>query len=152
MGFPLLRSGLVSADASGLFPTLVSYYPYKKDDLISSSFEYPRCYFAEHGYANLLVDFRGLGSSDGVVWKAMDPREADDGAEMVEWAARQPWCDGNVGMWGMSYGGITSFKTSAIQPLHLTAIVPIRGSLDIYHDFIYPGGCMNCLGTFGAGG
>lgn len=55
-------------------------------------------------------------------------------------------------MWGMSYGGITSFKTAAAQPPHLKAIVPIMGSLDIYHDFLYPGGCLNCLGAFGAWG
>lgn len=147
-----LAADLYLPDAPGPFPTLASYYPYHKDDLIGASFEYPRRYFTERGYANLLVDFRGLGNSDGIVWDAMDPREASDGAEMVEWTARQSWCDGNVGMWGMSYGGITSFKTAAAQPPHLKAIVPIMGSLDIYHDFIYPGGCLNCLGAFGAWG
>lgn len=147
-----LAADLYLPDAPGPCPTLVSYYPYHKDDLIGAFFEYPRRYFAERGYANLLVDFRGLGNSDGIVWDAMDAHEANDGAEMVEWAARQPWCDGNVGMWGISYGGITSFKTAAAQPPHLKAIVPIMGSLDIYHDFIYPGGCLNCLGAFGAWG
>jgi putative CocE/NonD family hydrolase len=82
----------------------------------------------------------------------MDSREATDGAEVVEWAARQSWCDGNVGMWGMSYGAITTFKTAAAQPPHLKAIVPIMGTLDIYRDFVYPGGCLNCLGAFGAWG
>lgn len=147
-----LAADLYLPNASGRFPALVSYYPYHKDGLIGASFEHPRRYFAERGYANLLVDFRGLGNSSGGVWDAMDQREATDGAEMVEWSARQPWCDGNVGMWGMSYGGITSFKTAAVQPSHLKAIVPIMGSLDIYHDFLYPGGCPNCLGAFGAWG
>lgn len=147
-----LAADLYMPDAPGQYPALVSFYPYHKDDLIAALFEYPRRYFAERGYACLLVDFRGLGNSSGVVWDAMDPHEATDGAEMVEWAARQSWCDGNVGMWGMSYGGITSFKTAAEQPPHLKAIVPIMGSLDIYHDFLYPGGCLNCLGAFGAWG
>jgi hypothetical protein len=147
-----LAADLYLPDAPGRFPALVSYYPYHKDDFIGAGSEHPRRYFAERGYASLLIDFRGLGNSDGVVWDAMDPREAPDGAETVEWAARQPWCDGNVGMWGMSYGGITSFKTAALQPPHLKAIVPIMGSLDIYHDFLYPGGCLNCLGAFGAWG
>jgi putative CocE/NonD family hydrolase len=154
---PLTDGSSLAADlylpaAPGRYPALVSYYPYHKDDLIGSFFEHPRRYFAERGYACLLVDFRGLGNSDSTVWEAMDPREATDGAEMVEWAAQQPWCDGNVGMWGMSYGGITSFKTAAAQPPHLKAIAPIMGSLDIYHDFLYPGGCLNCLGAFGAWG
>ena len=147
-----LAADLYLPDAPGQFPVLVSYYPYHKDGLIGAFFEHPRRYFAERGYANLLVDFRGLGNSSGAVWDAMDPREATDGAEMVEWAAQQSWCDGNVGMWGMSYGGITSFKTAAAQPPHLKAIVPIMGSVDIYHDFLYPGGCLNCLGAFGAWG
>ena len=143
-----LAADLYLPDEPGQYPALVSFYPYHKDDLIAAIFEYPRRYFAERGYACLLVDFRGLGNSSGTVWDAMDQREATDGAEMVEWAAQQPWCDGNVGMWGMSYGGITSFKTAAQQPSHLKAIAPIMGSLDIYHDFIYPGGCLNCLGGF----
>src|SRR5262245_23125502 len=59
-----LAADLYSPDGPGPFPTLVSYYPYHKDDLIGASFEYPRRYFTERGYANLLVDFRGLGNSD----------------------------------------------------------------------------------------
>ena len=81
----------------------------------------------------------------------MNAREADDGAELVEWIAAQPWCDGSVGMWGLSYGGITSFKTAAVRPPHLKAIVPVIGSADIYLDWVYPGGCLNCLGLMGWG-
>ncbi len=133
-------------------PVLISYYPYHKDDLIGSFCEHPRRYFAARGYAHLLVDFRGLGGSDGIAWESMDARENRDGAEVVEWAARQPWSDGNVGVWGVSYGGITSLEIAAEQPPHLRAIVPIYASADIYSDFIYPGGCANCLGAYGAWG
>jgi putative CocE/NonD family hydrolase len=55
-------------------------------------------------------------------------------------------------MWGMSYGGITSFKTAAVNPPHLKAIVPMNGGLDHYHDIVYPGGCFNCLGILGGWG
>jgi putative CocE/NonD family hydrolase len=55
-------------------------------------------------------------------------------------------------MWGMSYGGITSFKTAAASPPHLKAIVPMNGGLDHYHDIVYPGGCFNCLGILGGWG
>jgi putative CocE/NonD family hydrolase len=139
-------------DAPGPFPALVSYYPYHKDDLIGALFDHPNRYFAARGYANILVDLRGLGNSEGVAWDVGDPREATDGAEIVEWAASQSWCDGNVGMWGMSYGGITSFKTAAVGPPHLKAIVPMNGGLDHYHDIVYPGGCFNCLGILGGWG
>lgn len=147
-----LAADLFLPDGPGRVPCLVSYYPYHKDDLIGALFDHPNRYFAARGYASLLVDLRGLGSSEGAAWDVGDPREATDGAEIVEWAARQPWCDGNVGMWGMSYGGITSFKTAAVAPPHLKAIVPMCGGLDHYHDIVYPGGCFNCLGILGGWG
>ena len=146
-----LAADLHLPEGEGPFPTLVSYYPYRKDDFIGSFFEYPQRYFAERGYANLLVDFRGLGGSEGVAWGFVDSRENRDGAEVVEWAARQSWCDGNLGMWGLSYGGVSSLKTATENPPHLRAIVPIQGLVDAYHEAIYPGGCMNCLGVFGFG-
>jgi putative CocE/NonD family hydrolase len=147
-----LAADLVLPDGEGPFPTLVSYYPYHKDDFIGVMLEYPMRYFAEQGYAHLLVDFRGLGNSGGVAWEALDPQENKDGAEIVEWAAKQPWCDGNLGMWGISYGGVTSLETASERPPHLKAIVPIYASVDVYHDFIYPGGCQNCLSVMGAWG
>jgi len=147
-----LAGDLFIPDIPGRFPALVSYYPYHKDDLIGALFDHPNRYFAARGYANILVDLRGLGNSEGIAWDVGDPREGTDGAEIVEWAAGQPWCDGNVGMWGMSYGGITSFKTAALAPAHLKAIVPMFGGLDHYHDIVYPGGCFNCLGILGGWG
>lgn len=147
-----LAGDLFLPDAPGPFPALVSYYPYHKDDLIGALFDHPNRYFAARGYCSLLVDLRGLGNSEGSAWDVGDPREGTDGAEIVEWAASQSWCDGSVGMWGMSYGGITSFKTAAVGPPHLKAIVPMNGGLDHYHDIVYPGGCFNCLGILGGWG
>lgn len=147
-----LAADLYRPDADGPFPALLSFYPYHKDDLIGAANEFPRRYFAACGYAVLLIDFRGLGSSDGIVHEAMDRGEGRDGAEAVEWIAAQPWCDGNVGMFGMSYGGISSLKVAFEQPPHLKAIVPIMGTNDIYVDFLYSGGCLSCLPSFGAWG
>ncbi|HSR57555.1 MAG TPA: CocE/NonD family hydrolase [Candidatus Binataceae bacterium] len=154
---PLSDGAELSADlyrpaGAGPFPALLSFYPYHKDDMIGGMLEGPRRYFAERGYAHLLIDFRGLGGSSGIAWDAMDRREGVDGAQAVEWIARQKWCDGNVGMWGLSYGGISSLKVAAENPPHLKAIVPIQGSADIYRDYIAPGGCRSCLGSYGAWG
>lgn len=154
---PLPDGATLSADlyrpaGPGPFPALLSFYPYHKDDMIGAMNEAPRRYFAENGYACLLIDFRGLGGSSGVAWEAMDRREGIDGAAAVEWIARQKWCDGNVGMWGLSYGGISSLKVAAEKPPHLKAIVPMQGSVDIYRDYLHPGGCRACLGSFGAWG
>jgi len=147
-----LTADLHLPEGEGPFPALLSYTPYRKDDVGGSFSEYSRRYFAQRGYASILADFRGLGGSEGEAWEAMDSRESDDAAEVVEWVSRQPWCDGGVGMWGISYEAITSLKAAAENPAHLKAIVPIQGSDDIYHDWFYPGGCANCLGAYGMWG
>ena len=57
-----------------------------------------------------------------------------------------------MGMWGISYGGITSLETASERPPHLKSIVPIFAVVDNYHDFLYAGGCPKCLSAFGAWG
>jgi uncharacterized protein len=147
-----LAADLFRPTGEGRFPTLISFYPYRKDDFIGAMLGPAMSYFAAQGYAHLLVDFRGVGSSTGVAWETMDRREGRDGAEVVEWAASQSWSSASVGMWGLSYGGYSSLKTAAEAPPHLKAIVPIEGGTDIYRDYLFPGGCLNCLGAFGAWG
>jgi hypothetical protein len=147
-----LAAALRLPAAPGRYPALVSYYPYRKDDVIASAYEHANTFFAEQGFATLLVDFRGLGGSSGVAADAMDASEADDLRELLAWTAGQPWCDGNLGMWGISYGGITAFRAAAAGSPHLKAIAPVFASTDVYHDWLYPGGCRNCLGALGIWG
>ena len=66
---------------------------------------------------------------------------------MVEWIAGQPWCDGNVGMWGVSYGGITALSVAATRPPHLKAIVPIHASADLYTTSSPPGAAAAASGS-----
>lgn len=144
-----LRANLVLPDDSGQYPALVYYVPYHKDDFVGANFEHPLSYFAEHGYASLLVDARGTGSSTGRAWTPFDSAsESLDGCETVEWAAAQPWCNGTVGMWGVSYGGFTALHTAARQPPHLKAIATVFGIQDPYRDFVAPGGIPNLLGNW----
>lgn len=79
-------------------------------------------YFAQRGYVYAYVDVRGRGSSEGT----FDPlaQEAKDGADVVEWFARQPWCDGHVAMWGGSYAGYDQWATAGERPAHLSTIIP----------------------------
>jgi uncharacterized protein len=141
-----LAADLYTPTSPGPHPTLVSLYPYRKDDIKGVNSAYAIQYFVQRGYAHLLVDLTGLGSSSGASSDAMSyQHQAADGAAVVEWAAAQPWCDGNVGMWGISYGGITCFQTASLQPPHLRAIVPIYACFDVYSDWFYPGGCFSCL-------
>jgi putative CocE/NonD family hydrolase len=144
-----LASDLYLPDVEGPHPTLVSYYPYHKDDLIGSLFEYARRYFVARGYASLLVDFRGTGGSSGMCTDTFDAvREGEDGAAVVEWAAAQEWSTGSVGIWGMSYGGILSLAIAAQRPPHLKAMAPLYGCDDIWRHFVAPGGSPNCLGNY----
>lgn len=138
---------LVRPAGAGPCPVLLSFYPYRKDDFMGAGVAFSRDYFAEAGYATLLVDIRGYGSSSGRSYQAWDPREFDDGAEVVEWAARQPWCDGRTGLWGASYGGAQALGIAARRPPSLRAIASVYGAADIFEDFVYPGGCPNGLGA-----
>ncbi|GAB4343139.1 MAG: CocE/NonD family hydrolase [Candidatus Abyssubacteria bacterium] len=92
-----------------------------------------------HGYAYVIADMRGTGASFG--WK-MDfmPKIGDDGAELVDWIGRQPWCDGNVGMFGGSYLGYSQLVTASHKPEALKCIFPAVVPLDGYTGEVYPGG------------
>ncbi len=67
---------------------------------------------------------RGRGNSEGV-FSSLDPREAQDGYDIVEWLAKQPYCDGKVSMWGGSYAGYDQWATAKEFPPHLATIVPV---------------------------
>lgn len=133
-------------------PALVSLLPYRKDALGGIGGAASLHWFAAHGFATLLVDFRGTGSSDGQLRPPFHPGEADDGVAAIEWAARQPWCTGAVGMWGHSYGAVTTLRTAARQPAPLKAIIPVMGFLDAERDFVHPCGATGCLASLGIWG
>jgi uncharacterized protein len=80
-------------------------------------------YFATHGYPFLTVDVRGRGNSEGVFEPLVN--EARDGFDVVEWAARQSYCNGHVTMWGGSYAGYVQWVTAKELPPHLATIVPV---------------------------
>src|SRR5437773_6612813 len=107
-----------SANATvGRTPVIFTLTPY-----ISDSYHARAAYFASHGYAFALVDVRGRGNSAG----DFEPfaNEARDGHDVVEWFAKQPFCDGKVAMWGGSYAGFDQWATAKELPPHLTTIVP----------------------------
>lgn len=93
------------------------------------------------GYALLGVSVRGTGCSQGK-FDPFDHTMGEDGYDAVEWAARQPWSDGKVGMIGVSFGGITQLLTAGQQPPHLRAIAASSATSDLYRDVAYPGGIL----------
>jgi predicted acyl esterase len=94
------------------------------------------------GYAVLGVTMRGSGCSDGAL-RLFDEQMPHDGAAAVEWAARQPWSDGRVGMFGLSYPGIAQLSVAGQRPPHLRAIAPFQFASDLYRDAVFPGGLLN---------
>jgi putative CocE/NonD family hydrolase len=98
-------------------PAILTLTPYIADSYHPRAF-----YFAQHGYAFMLVDCRGRGNSGGEFEPMMN--EGPDGHDLVEWAAAQPWCNGSVTMWGGSYGGFDQWMTLKGSPDHLKTIVP----------------------------
>jgi putative CocE/NonD family hydrolase len=98
-------------------PVIFTFTPY-----ISDTYHARGAYFASHGYVFALVDVRGRGNSGGDFEPfANEPR---DGHDVVEWLAKQPFCDGNVAMWGGSYAGFDQWATAKEFPPHLATIVP----------------------------
>ncbi len=95
------------------------------------------------GYAVLGVDQPGSGCSSGVNNWMHSSEWSRAGAQVVEWAAAQPWSTGHVGMWGWSWDGITQIGIAEQRPPHLDAISPIMVTTDFYRDVVYPGGIYN---------
>lgn len=137
---------------AGCVPALVTVLPYRKDAWAGILNRENMHQFASRGYACVLVDLRGTGSSGGEQRPPFHPDEADDGVAAVEWAAGQAWCDGCVGMWGHSYGAVMAMRTAARRTPHLKAIVPVMGLLDPERDFVHPDGLRGCLSSLGLWG
>ena len=125
-----------------VFPAILEMIPYRKDDWRAASDESRGEWLAARGFALCRLDIRGTGSSPGIALDEYTARETQDGFDAVEWLAAQPWCNGKVGMWGISYGGFTSIQVALLHPPHLAAIIPMMATDDRYTDDVhYLGGC-----------
>ncbi len=150
--------------AQGRFPALVSWSWYGKDseklptnpkfrpsDYLRGTGGHEcgeQWYFVPRGYVQVIPDIRGIGRSDGEM--TMD--WGKDGYDLIEWIAEQPWCNGNVGMIGMSAFAMSQYIIAAEQPPHLKAIFPFEGLTDYYRQFYYHGGIFCYLFPLHLGG
>ena len=124
-------------------PAILEYIPYRKRDGTRGRDEPMHGYFAQHGYVAVRVDMRGSGESDGLLHDEYLQQELDDAVEVIDWLTRQPWCDGNVGMMGKSWGGFNALQVAALRPPALKAIITVCSTDDRYADDIhYKGGCL----------
>jgi uncharacterized protein len=120
------------AEASPV-PAILEYLPYRKNDGTVERDEPMHGYFAGHGYACVRVDMRGSGDADGILYDEYLQQEQDDALEVLSWIASQPWCNGNIGMMGISWGGFNSLQVAARQPPELKAIITVCSTDDRYH-------------------
>lgn len=134
----VLRADVWLPAAEGRFPTLVYRTPYGKDDAPKewSTFEK----LPPRGYAVVIQDVRGRYASDGEFVPYQN--EGKDGYDTIEWAARQPWSDGNVGTFGLSYPGAVQWLAAVENPPHLKAMVPAM-TFSTPRNFFYSGGLFD---------
>ena len=124
-------------------PALLEYLPYRLTDWTAPRDAQRHPWYAGHGYASVRVDVRGNGNSDGVMTDAYTEQEILDGVAVVEWLAGRPWCDGNVGMFGLSWGGTAALQIAARAPETLKAVVTVCSTDDRYdNDVHYLGGAV----------
>ena len=122
-------------------PAILEYLPYRKRDGTYDRDALTHPYLAGHGYASIRVDIRGSGESDGLLSDEYSQQEQDDALEVIAWLAEQPWCDGAVGMMGISWGGFNALQVAARRPPALKAIISLCSTDDRYRDDVhYMGG------------
>jgi putative CocE/NonD family hydrolase len=126
----------------GRWPVVMEYTPYRKDDVDLAARPF-YLFLPRQGYVVARVDIRGTGASEGISTDEYTLQEQQDGYDAVEWLAQQPWCDGQVNMMGISYGGFTALQVAAHAPPHLTSVIPVDFTDDRYTDDChYRGGLL----------
>jgi putative CocE/NonD family hydrolase len=124
-------------------PAIMEYIPYRKRDGTRLYDETRHPYLASYGYACVRADIRGAGDSDGLPQDEYVRQEQDDGVEIIAWLAKQPWCTGKVGLFGISWGGFSALQVAARRPPALKAIITHCSTDDRYADDAhYLGGCI----------
>ena len=140
---PLRDQGFLAAslylpdESEGPQPCLVEALPYRKDDLTSSYASTYQTLCERHSYAVCRIDVRGTGSSPGDALDEYQEAEQQDLCEAIAWLAEQPWCDGQVGLWGTSYSGFNSLQIACERPPALKAICAIYATDDRWTDDVH---------------
>ncbi|HEY5658065.1 MAG TPA: CocE/NonD family hydrolase [Myxococcota bacterium] len=119
------------------FPVLLEYLPYRKDESRSRNYAL-YSYFVRRGYIVARVDMRGTGNSEGrLIAHEYTDQENDDGEVVIDWLSKQPFANGNVGMFGISWGGFNSIHLAMRNPPALKAIIAVDATDDLYQDDVH---------------
>lgn len=127
-------AGLKSGDR---LPVLLEYLPYRKDESRASSYAI-YSYFVQRGYIVARVDIRGTGNSEGhVIPYEYSDIELNDGETVIDWLSKQDWSNGNVGMFGISWGGFNSIQMAVRHPPALKAFISLMATEDLYQEDVH---------------
>ena len=119
------------------FPVLLEYLPYRKHEARGRNWPL-YSYFVQRGYVVAAVDIRGTGNSEGrLIPYEYSEIEQEDGEVVIDWLSKQAWSNGNVGMFGISWGGFNSIQMAARNPPALKAIIAIDATEDLFQDDVH---------------
>lgn len=128
-----LAADVYSPDTTQAFPVILIKTPYNKE------------WYQIHGlplntddYAFVIVDWRGFYGSAGAATDSTN--RGEDGYDCVEWIAQQSWCNGKIGIWGISAFGSVQYQTAREHPLHFLCGVPIVADPMLYYQRYFCGG------------
>lgn len=128
------------ADTAGPLPAVLMRNPYNSG--IAPPIWNGLCEtLAAQGYAVVNQDVRGTNRSEGVFRPFF--QEGEDGYDAIEWAATQPWCDGRVGIWGISYLGVCAMQAAVLRPPSLVAVAAQVTASDYHDHWVYENGLVN---------
>src|SRR6516162_1520999 len=134
----VLRADLLLPSADGKFPVLIYRTPYGKDNAPKEWTTFNKA--VARGYAVVVEDVRGRYASDGEFDAYKN--EGRDGFDTIEWAAAEPWSNGVVGTFGLSYPGAVQWLAAVEDPPHLKAMVPAM-TFSTPTNFFYSGGLFD---------
>jgi putative CocE/NonD family hydrolase len=133
-----LKIDIFRPKAEARFPAILQQTPYNKNGQATRAKK-----FAARGYVVVNVDSRGRYESGGQ-WDPFSAKHKTDGYDLVQWVAKQSWCNGNVGTYGLSYMGWTQWWTASQTPPALKAIVPEVAPPDHFYNCPYQNGIFVC--------
>jgi uncharacterized protein len=129
---------------AGRHPVILEYLPYRLRDGTRARDQAMHAYLAGHGYSCIRLDIRGSGDSEGLYQDEYTEQEQADGCAAIAWIAAQDWCDGQVAMIGISWGGFNGLQIAARQPPALKTVITVGSTDDRYAtDVHYIGGCLS---------
>lgn len=123
------------AKGKGPWPVVFAYSPFQKERFFESA---KPVFYCAHGYVCVQAAERGSGINEGE-FTFQSPQAARDGYDLIEWMAKQSWCNGSVGMMGASGYGVMQWITAPLNPPHLKALA-VLATTDNYRGLCYPGG------------